>query len=189
MATKLNTGELFLTSGINYLDVYQGAKTLSEIEETDWIEVQAFREGTFNFTGDEQTITEHKTENGTAIGSSIKDGTYGFEGDGVDIGKEAAMLLLKMEDLSTSAATGWLLNKNTIKYSKVGKLENVKVRLRFEQGAYSSIVYPNASLLSRLQGSGSTEDFLTMKLQCSAASSNDALLGAGGGLFLLVGKE
>lgn len=189
MATKLNTGELGIASGINYLDIYQGAKTLAEIEENDWMEVNAFREGTFNFTGDEQTVTEHKTENGTVIASTTKDGTYGFEGDGADVGIDAAKFLLKMEDVTTTSATGFLMNKKVIKYNKIGNLENVKVRLRFEQGAYESIIYPNATVSSRLQGAGSTEDILSLGIQCSAASSNDALLGAGGGLYILVDRE
>lgn len=189
MATKLNTGKLGIASGINYLDIYQGAKTLSELEETDWMEVNVFREGTFNFTGDEQTVTEHKTENGTVIASTTKDGTYGFEGDGADVGVEAAKFLLRMEDVATTSATGFLADKKVIKYNKIGNLENVMVRLRFELGSYESVVYPNATVSSRLQGAGSTEDILSLGIQCSAAHSTDAILGAGGGTYILIDRE
>lgn len=186
MATKVNTGDIGIASGVNFLDIYIGEKKIGEIEEQDWMEVNAFREGTFNFTGDEQTVTELKTENGTVFASTTKDGTYGFEGDGADVGVEASKFLLKMEDLTTTTATGFLADKKAIKYNKIANLANVKVRLRFEQGAYDSIVYPNATVSSRLQGSGSAEDSLSIAIKCSAAHSNDPILGEGGGLYLLV---
>lgn len=189
MATKINLGNIGIASGVNFLDIYKGAKTLAEIEEQDWEEVNAFAEGTFNFTGDEQTVTEHKTENGTVYASTTKDGTYGFEGNGADVSKEAAKYVLRLEDVSMTGATGWLSGKTGTKYNKIGNLENVMVRLRFEQGVYESIVYPNASLSSRLVGEGSSESLLSIEMKCSSAHSNDALLGEGGGLFLLVDRK
>lgn len=187
MATQLHTGEVGWASGVNFLDIYQGSKDLLAITEEDWIQAGVFREGTFNFTGDDQTVTEIKSENGTVIVSTVKDGTYGFEGNNLDIGIEPAKLFLKMEDVDVETATGWLKDKVAIRYNKIANLQGLKIRLRFEAGAYESIVYPNATLTSKLIGAGSTEDVMALQLNCSAAASNDPA--AQGGTYILVERE
>lgn len=178
MATKLSA-TLGTASGVTWMDIYErpamSAKTLSTITEEDWVEVGGFREGTFNFAGDEMTVTEQKYENGQTIVSTTKDGTYGFEGNLANVAKAVCEKILCMKELSLSATPGGYAEKRTVVGygDKVARLDNIMIRLRFEQGEWDSIIYPNGSLSSRFQGSGSSEDLVDISVQGNSSKSQD----------------
>lgn len=174
MATPLSAS-LQTVSGVTLIDIaILGSKKPEELLETDWERVGGAMEGTFNFTGDEQTVTEHKYENGQVFVSSTKDGTYGFEASIPDLSSAICERLLKMKTLA-SQTTGWLTGKTALAYGdNVATLENLAIRLNFEQGAYSSLVYPNASLSSRVAGAGSSEELVNIEMKSSAAKYSGA---------------
>lgn len=192
MATQLSPA-LGIISGVTWIDIYErpaiSPKNLSNIEEADWVNIGGFREGTFNFTGDDMTITPQKYENGQNIVSTTKDGTYGIEGNLPDISKAVCKKLLRMKDLNLTAATGaYVKGRDVIGYGdSIGLLENIMVRLRFEQGAWDSLVYPNANISSKLQGSGSSEDLLDIQVEVSTSKSEDT--DTAGQIWVLVGKK
>ena len=142
-------------SGITWFDIYQrpasNAATLSTITADQWSEVGGFREGTFSFTGDEMEITSHKYENGQEIISTTTDGTYGFEGDLANVAEEICTNLLQMDALTLSAGSGAFVEGRKVLGAgkKLAVIENCMVRLRFEEGFWDSLVYPNCKMLRR----------------------------------------
>ena len=154
-------------SGITWFDIYQrqasNAATLSTITADQWSEVGGFREGTFSFTGDEMEITSHKYENGQEIISTTTDGTYGFEGDLANVAEEICTNLLQMDALTLTAGSG----------EKLAVIENCMVRLRFEEGFWDSLVYPNCKISSRFQGEGASTELFNIHVNASATKSQD----------------
>lgn len=191
MAQNLSE-QLAIASGVTWVDIYErsGGKTLMQLTEEDWINIGGFREGTFNFTGDEMTITEQKYENGQTIVATTKDGTYGAEGSLADLHPAVCKKVLRMKDIATTGAAegAYVKGREVIGYGdSIGLLEGVFIRLRFEQGYYDSLIYPNANISSRLEGAGSSEDLVNITTTISTSKSNDA--DSKGQFYLLVGRE
>lgn len=182
-------------SGITWFDVVlrEGAtpKTLTTITEADWQEVGGFREGTYNFTGDDMTITSQKYENGQEITSTVQDGTYGFEGDLANLAEAICKFLLKCEDIdvSSAAAGAYVEGKTVIGGGKnIGLVDGAFVRLRFEDSPkWDSLIYLNAKLASRITGAGASTDLINIHINATAAKSDDA--DTKGQIYVLVGKE
>ena len=166
-------------SGITWFDIYQrpasNAATLSTITADQWSEVGGFREGTFSFTGDEMEITSHKYENGQEIISTTTDGTYGFEGDLANVAEEICTNLLQMDALTLGAG------------KKLAVIENCMVRLRFEEGFWDSLVYPNCKISSRFQGEGASTELFNIHVNASATKSQDK--DTEGYIYLFIGKN
>lgn len=167
-------------SGITWFDIYQRPttgtpKTLSGITAEEWTEVGGFREGTFSFTGDEMEITSHKYENGQEIISTTTDGTYGFEGDLANVAEEICTNLLQMDALTLSAGSGAFVEGRKVLGAgkKLAVIENCMVRLRFEEGFWDSLVYPNCKISSRFQGEGASTELFNIHVNASATKSQD----------------
>lgn len=194
MATPLST-EMSYVSGVTWFDIVERKgptpKTLLTITEADWITIGGFREGTFNFTGDEMTITEQKYENGQNITSTVQDGTYGFEGDLANIAKAITEKLLRTEPLVTTGATtgAFIEGRDVVAGGKnIGILDNVFVRLRFEDSPkWHSLIYLNAKLASRITGAGASTDLVNIHINTTTAKSTD--LESFDQIYVLVGKE
>lgn len=181
MATNI-ASQLVTISGVTWMDIYvrpaTGAKTLTTITEAEWQFIGGAREGTFNFIGDDMTITDQKYENGQNIVSTTQDGTYAAEADMPNIAREICELLLRMEDIDVSgAASGsFMENRTAIGYGDfVGIVENCMFRFRFEESPeWEYMVYPNAKVASRLTGAGTSTDLLNIHMNITTSKSTDA---------------
>lgn len=186
--------QLQYVSGITWFDIYQRPttgtpKTLSNITAEEWTEVGGFREGTFSFTGDEMEITSHKYENGQEIISTTTDGTYGFEGDLANVAEEICTNLLQMDALTLSAGSGAFVEGRKVLGAgkKLAVIENCMVRLRFEEGFWDSLVYPNCKISSRFQGEGASTELFNIHVNASATKSQDK--DTEGYIYLFIGKN
>lgn len=163
--------------------------TLSTITADQWSEVGGFREGTFSFTGDEMEITSHKYENGQEIISTTTDGTYGFEGDLANVAEEICTNLLQMDVLTLTAESGAFVKDRKVLGAgkKLAVIENCMVRLRFEEGFWDSLVYPNCKISSRFQGEGASTELFNIHVNASATKSQDK--DTEGYIYLFIGKN
>ena len=185
-----------VASGITWFEIAQrgvGNFTagVKQLKEDDWVRVGGFRSGTFSTTGDDPEKTEHQYENGVTFFASGKNGTYGLSGNIPNWAADVVKLLLAGKDVDTNSLPvgSYMRGKPVIAAGgRTAQLDNIAVRLRFEAGDIDSVIFPNATVLSKGNFQGSSEEVCDIFMDITFVASNDAD-DTNGEIYLLVYKD